>query len=62
MGVHFLVQGFSADDEFFHLAPGAQRTVRFHAKEASTFFGQVHAINSKVYASMAINHTAVCQN
>jgi beta-mannosidase len=59
MGVHFLVQGFVAEDEFFHLAPDAQRTVRFRAKESSTFFGQVHAINSKVYASMTINHTAV---
>lgn len=48
-GVHFEVDGWTPDDEFFDLAPGAERLVRFHpwpGQAPRPWRATVHAINA----------------
>jgi len=41
------VDGFAPDDDFFHLAPGAERTVRLRARGAAPLRGQVQPLNAE---------------
>lgn len=53
--LHFDVPGFIARDEYFHLAPGAERVVRLLPETAgSTFTGHVGALNSHALVSIAV--------
>jgi len=55
--VHFDVAGFTAEDEFFHLAPGARRQVRLTPTVPGTrpaLRGGVHALNSWSVASLKV--------
>ncbi|KQT13665.1 glycosyl hydrolase 2 galactose-binding domain-containing protein [Ramlibacter sp. Leaf400] len=47
LDVHFDLPGWQADDEHFHLAPGASRQVRLHrTRPGADFAGQLLASNS----------------
>ena len=51
LGVHFDVPGFVAQDDFFHLAPGADTRVTLHGPfNADAAHGTVSAINSRLQA------------
>lgn len=47
VGVHFQLPGYVADDEYFHLAPGARRSVMLRSTEPRTLAGEVCAINAR---------------
>jgi beta-mannosidase len=59
-GVHFDIPGYTADDEYFHLAPGGQARVilRAHSREGGAPNGWVHAANSVSSAAVEVD-TAV---
>ena len=46
-GVHFDVPGYEAADEYFHLAPGRQATIRLRKTRAQALAGEVRAANSR---------------
>jgi beta-mannosidase len=46
IGVHFDAMGFTADNEFFHLAPNAHMTVVLRSNRPRALSGVVCAINS----------------
>ena len=53
--LHFDVPGFVAQDEYFHLAPGAERVVRLLPETTgSAFAGHVGALNSHALMSIAL--------
>jgi beta-mannosidase len=54
----FEVEGFAADDEFFHLAPGAERTVLFRREGTAAFRGYVHPLNSDLPVKIALEASA----
>jgi beta-mannosidase len=47
IGVHFDAMGFTADNEFFHLAPNAHMTVLLRSSRPRTLVGVACAINSR---------------
>ena len=53
--LHFEVPGFVAQDEYFHLAPGAERVVRLLPGTAgAAFAGHVGALNSHALVAIAL--------
>lgn len=56
LGVHFDIPGFVADDEHFHLAPGAQVTSILRTSEPRPLAGSVQAINSRTPIKVAASH------
>ena len=50
LAVHFDIPGFEAEDEYFHLAPGAQARVVLRAREPAELHGTVHALNAAAAA------------
>ena len=47
--MHFELPGFTAEDEFFHIAPGGTRTIALRRARAGTMAaprGSVHALNT----------------
>ncbi|MDE2418788.1 MAG: glycoside hydrolase family 2 protein [Burkholderiales bacterium] len=52
IGVHFEAMGFTADNEFFHLAPHGQVTVILRSSRPRIFSGVVSAVNSIADAPM----------
>ena len=52
--LHFDVPGFVARDEYFHLAPGGERVVRFDGPPGAEFSGHVAALNSRAIVPVAV--------
>ena len=53
--LHFEVPGFIAQDEYFHLAPGAERVVRLLPGAAgAAFAGHIGALNSHALVAIAL--------
>ena len=53
--LYFDVPGFVAQDEYFHLAPGAERTVRLLPEAAgAAFAGHIGALNSHALVAIAL--------
>ncbi|MDP3758995.1 MAG: glycoside hydrolase family 2 protein [Ramlibacter sp.] len=52
LAVHFDIPGFEAEDEYFHLAPGAQARVVLRSREPAELHGTVHALNAAAAATI----------
>jgi beta-mannosidase len=46
LGVHFDAPGYLPDDDYFHLAPGSERTVILRSSAHHPLTGTVHAVNA----------------
>jgi beta-mannosidase len=57
--VHIEDDGFAAEDDWFHLAPGDMRRVRLHGDPARPPSGRVHALNAPRPARYAATAAAV---
>jgi beta-mannosidase len=57
-GVHFEIPGFEPDDEYFHLAPGAERHVLLRPTGDRPLAGWVHASNSTHGAAVEVEAAA----